>query len=173
MLAIIAGCGKQSVRRLVWVAILLLLSVMMNPLILLFLIFLLVPLAEIVVLIEVGSVIGTLPTVAMVVLTAVIGAFLVRAEGLITLQRAKTAMGQGELPAMELIEGVFILLAGALLLTPGFVTDAFGFCCLIPPLRRYVIRNFLHQRMVVRVTPREQGHGGQRTIEGEFKNWDE
>ena len=124
----------------------------MNPLFPLFLIFLLVPLAEIYVLIKVGAVVGALPTVGLVVLTAVIGAFLVRTEGLVTLQRAQLAMGQGELPAMELVDGVIILVAGALLLTPGFVTDAVGFCCLIPPLRRYVIRTYLYQHIVTRVT---------------------
>ena len=103
-----------------------------RPLLVLFLV---VPLAEIYVLIEVGSQVGAIATVALVVLTAVVGAALMRAQGLATLLRARDAMAKGEVPALELLEGAFILIAGALLLTPGFITDAAGFACLVPSVR--------------------------------------
>lgn len=149
----------------------------------LFLVFLLVPLAEIYVLIKVGSVIGAGATILFVVLTAVLGAALVRLEGLSTLQRAQLALQRGEVPAMELVEGMILLVAGALLLTPGFVTDAVGFLCLVPPLRRHVIRAMLYQRLTVRVSSRRGDSGnsrrgpaaGQRhnnTIEGDFERLD-
>jgi UPF0716 protein FxsA len=102
----------------------------------LLLVFLLVPLGEIYVLIKVGSIVGALPTVALVVFTAVLGAALMRAQGFSTLARVQASLDRGELPATELVEGALILLAGALLLTPGFITDTVGFVCLVPPWRR-------------------------------------
>ena len=103
---------------------------------LLFVIFLIVPIVEIYVLIEVGSRVGALTTVALVVFTAVLGAALMRQQGFATLQRVQREVASGELPALTLMEGAFILVAGALLLTPGFVTDAIGFSFLVPPWRR-------------------------------------
>jgi UPF0716 protein FxsA len=145
----------------------------------LFAAFLLVPLAEIYVLIEVGSLIGALPTVALVVLTAVAGAGLIRAQGLATLARARAVAERGEVPAMELLEGVCLLVAGAFLLTPGFVTDTAGFLLLVPALRRHLFR-VLVARGMVRVSTRTPGGRGQRTgptgsgrvIEGEFRRED-
>jgi UPF0716 protein FxsA len=101
--------------------------------------FIAVPIAEIWVLIEVGTVIGPVPTVALVVLTAVVGAALMRMQGVRTLARVQRSIAAGEVPAIEMMEGAFILVAGALLLTPGFVTDTLGFACLIPPLRLRII----------------------------------
>jgi len=99
---------------------------------LLYLFFLLVPLVEIYVLIQVGSVIGALPTVILVVLTAVIGVGLLRSQGLRTWMRAQEQLARGLLPAVELLEGMLLMLAGAFLLTPGFVTDTLGFLLLVP-----------------------------------------
>jgi len=99
----------------------------------LFLLFLCIPLIEIYLLIQVGEIIGALPTIFMVVFTAVLGVALLRWQGLVTLTRMQAAMARGELPAVTMIEGVFLLVAGALLLTPGFFTDAIGFALLIPP----------------------------------------
>ncbi|NCF82513.1 MAG: FxsA family protein, partial [Proteobacteria bacterium] len=93
---------------------------------LLLLLFFTVPLVEIYVLLEVGGAIGVLPTIAMVVLTAVIGAGLIRAQGLATLGRVQQQLERGELPAVGIIEAALLLVAGALLLTPGFVTDTIG-----------------------------------------------
>lgn len=82
--------------------------------------------------------IGAIPTVGLVVLTATIGVWLLKREGLATLTRLQQKMAQGELPGRELLEGVMLIIGGALLLTPGFVTDAIGFVCLIPWLRQPV-----------------------------------
>jgi UPF0716 protein FxsA len=105
----------------------------------LLLIFLIVPVIEIYVLIQIGQVIGALWTVLFVVLTAVIGVQLLRMQGLATLARAQQRMHSGQMPAGELLEGIGLVVAGALLLTPGFVTDALGFLLLIPAFRRWVI----------------------------------
>ena len=109
----------------------------------LFLIFLVVPLVEIYFLIQIGSVVGAGWTIFLVVFTAMLGAFLVRAQGFSTLARVQTQLSRSEMPAMEIIEGLFLFVAGALLLTPGFFTDAIGFICLTPPLRRGIIRYFI------------------------------
>ena len=115
----------------------------------LFLVFLVVPITEIYVLIQIGRVIGAEWTIVGVVSTALIGAWLVRAQGLVTYQRAVQNVKSGETPAVELVEGLFLLFAGALLITPGFVTDAIGFICLIPILRRalaqLIIMKFLDE----------------------------
>jgi UPF0716 protein FxsA len=148
----------------------------MTPFPVFLLLFLLVPLAEIYFLIVVGGVIGAFPTVALVVLTAVIGAALARYQGLATLQRLQDAMARGEPPAIEMLEGALLLVGALLLLTPGFFTDALGFACLIPVTRRALALWVLKRFMVV--TPGGP-HGGQpgahhtRTIEGEFRREDE
>ena len=115
----------------------------MSPVGVLFLLFLLVPLVEIYFLIKVGNLIGAIPTIALVVFTALLGAMLLRFQGLTTLTRSRHVLAQGQLPALEMLEGVLLLFAGALLLTPGFFTDAIGFAFLVPPLRQAVIRWFL------------------------------
>lgn len=158
----------------------------------LFLIFVVVPFVEIYLLIEVGSVIGALPTIGMVVLTAVVGAGLLRAQGVATIGRVQSTLAQGGLPAMELMEGAFLLVGGALLLTPGFFTDAVGFACLIPPLRRWLIARVL-ERGVMHVRSgfsRHAGHSGRhpgqhpghdpreprqgpQTLEGEWRRDDD
>ena len=109
----------------------------------LFLVFLVVPLVEIYFLIQIGSVVGAGCTIFLVVFTAMLGAFLVRAQGFSTLARVQMQLSRSEMPAMEIIEGVFLFVAGALLLTPGFFTDAIGFMCLTPPLRRGIIGYFM------------------------------
>lgn len=104
------------------------------------------PIIEIYVLIEVGSQIGTLLTVTIILATAIIGFRLFRAQGLEKLQKMRSTLNgeiQGQTLAMDVAEGAAILLAGALLLTPGFVTDAFGFACLIPPIRQAMIKLIL------------------------------
>jgi len=115
---------------------------------LLLILFLAVPLVEIYFLIEVGSEIGAGFTVFMVVLTAIIGAALVRHQGMTTLARAQSEMLQSRMPAVEVMEGAALLLAGAMLMVPGFFTDALGFLMLIPPLRQWMIRRFLAKRVV-------------------------
>jgi UPF0716 protein FxsA len=94
-----------------------------------------VPLLEIAVFIEVGGAIGVWSTIAATVATALAGSLLLRAQGLAALGRARMQMDRGELPAREMFEGVCLVLAGALLLVPGFVTDAVGLLLFIPPVR--------------------------------------
>jgi UPF0716 protein FxsA len=140
----------------------------------LLLLFFTVPLVEIYVLLEVGGVIGVLPTIALVVLTAVIGAGLIRAQGLATLGRVQQELERGELPAVGIIEAALLLVAGALLLTPGFVTDTLGFLILVPPLRRRAVEGFIARRLVVTGGPRgRDGGDGPRIIEGEFRREDD
>ncbi len=115
----------------------------------LFLLFLVVPLVELYFLIEIGDAIGAGYTIFFVVLTAVIGAALVRYQGLATFVRAQGELARQRMPAMEVIEGALLLLAGAMLLVPGFVTDAMGFLILVPPLRQAMVRRFLQSRVVV------------------------
>jgi UPF0716 protein FxsA len=101
--------------------------------------FLVIPIIEIYLLIKVGGYIGVLPTIALVVLTAVIGASLLRSQGIQTYLRFNQTLSEGQLPANELVEGIALLIGGALLLTPGFFTDLIGFFCLLPITRRLVV----------------------------------
>ena len=100
------------------------------------LLFVVLPAVELVLLIEVGSAIGTLPTLGLIVVTGVVGASLARYQGLTVLARLRREVGAGRLPADALMDGVLILVAGALLVTPGVLTDAAGFLLLVPPTRR-------------------------------------
>lgn len=139
---------------------------------LIFLLFLLIPFLEIYLLLTIGGIIGVLPTVFMVVFTAVLGAWLLRQQGFSTWQRFQSSLAEGKIPVYEMIEGPILLVGGALLLTPGFFTDALGFSCLFPPLRRklarYVIENNLIQTQ--NGSPFQQAQSKQgNVIEGEFK----
>lgn len=98
-------------------------------------IFILVPIIEIWLFIQVDSIIGLWPTLGSVVLTAVIGTWLLRLQGFAVLMQARGALENAQFPLEQVIHGVFLLIAGLLLLTPGFFTDAIGFACLVPPLR--------------------------------------
>jgi UPF0716 protein FxsA len=114
------------------------------------LLFLAVPFVEIYVIIQVGHVLGLFPTLALLVAVSMLGAALVKREGLGVLRRARQRMDAGEVPGRELIDGVLILFAGALLLTPGFVTDALGVVLLLPPVRSG-IRAIATRRLAHRV----------------------
>ena len=102
-------------------------------------IFMLVPIVEMWILIEVGGWIGALPTISLVVLTATLGLSLLKRQGLSILMSARRKMDEGSIPASELVSGVMIAVGGALLLTPGFVTDAIGFALLIPQTRQWLL----------------------------------
>lgn len=106
----------------------------------LFLLFIAVPLIEIAIFIKVGGVIGVWPTVAIVLATAFIGATLLRVQGLTTWRRAEEAMRRGEPPVAEMLDGVFLLVAALLMVTPGLFTDCIGVLLLIPPVRRKIGR---------------------------------
>ncbi len=101
-------------------------------------IFVAIPIIEIAVFIQAGELIGLWPTIGVVILTAIIGTSLMRAQGLQTLAKAQNQMDQGEMPIGAMFDGICILVAGVLLLTPGFVTDTMGFLLLVPPLRQLV-----------------------------------
>ena len=111
-------------------------------------VFFTVPLVEMYVLIKVGEQIGALPTIALVVLTAVIGVALLRQQGLSTLTRGVSRLQSGEVPASEMLEGLLLAVGGALLLTPGFVTDAMGFLLLIP-WSRQLVASYVFDRWIV------------------------
>jgi len=113
------------------------------------LIFFVTPIVEMYLLIEVGGYIGALPTIGLVMITAVIGVALLRIQGLATLTRGMARLQSGELPAREVVEGLLLAVAGALLLTPGFVTDAVGFTLLTPALRGRVAERVLARVQVV------------------------
>ncbi len=111
----------------------------------LLLLFVVLPAVELGLLIEVGSRIGTGATVALIVATGVVGASLARRQGLGVLGVVQRETAAGRLPAGSLIDGVIILLAGALLVTPGILTDAFGFLCLVPGFRTVVKKQLLRR----------------------------
>lgn len=106
-----------------------------------------VPLAELFVIIEVGSLIGAIPTIGLLLLFSVSGAWLVRREGRAAWWRLNEAISAGKVPARETADGALVVVAGALLLTPGFITDAFGILLLLPPVRR-ALRVFGLSRIV-------------------------
>jgi UPF0716 protein FxsA len=106
----------------------------------LILLFILVPAVELGLLIELGSRVGTLATLGLIVVTGVVGAALARHQGFQVLRRVQAELGEGRLPAGPLVDGVIILLAGALLLTPGLLTDVLGFLFLMPGFRGIVKR---------------------------------
>lgn len=147
----------------------------MRPLLLLFIV---IPVLEMWLLITVGREIGALPTIGLVLLTAVVGLALLRRQGLSTVLRAQQKMQAGELPAREMAEGIFLAVGGALLLTPGFFTDALGFACLIPGLRQLLLGRLLRHVTLVpgtRFTPpggaprHDRGHD---VIEGDYSRED-
>lgn len=114
----------------------------MRTLPLLALLFFALPLIEIYLLIQVGQVIGALPTILLVIATSVLGAYLLKQQGLAALTRFQNNLRQGQLPADELKEGIFIVLGGILLMTPGFFTDFLGLFCLLPPTRKLLMKLF-------------------------------
>jgi len=104
----------------------------------LFFLFLIIPIIEIILLIEVGGYIGALNTALLVVLTAVIGSLMLRQQGLATFFRARERIDSGQIPLQEMMEGICLAVGGALLVTPGFFTDAVGFALLMPHTRRWL-----------------------------------
>lgn len=146
----------------------------MHPFRLLFLVFLVVPLIEIYLLLVIGGIIGPIPTVAMVVFTAVLGAWLLRIEGFHTWFRLQQSLAQGKIPALEIVEGPILLVGGALLLTPGFFTDALGFLCLVPSTRRKIAQYILKKWLIQKTPggPGSSGGGAPPIIEGEFHRRD-
>ena len=114
------------------------------------LLFLVVPIIELYIIVQVASGMGVMETIGLLILISVIGAWLVRVQGLAVLGRVQGQLAQGNVPGKELVDGLLILLAGALMLTPGFMTDAFGLLLLMPPTRA-VVRTILVHRYRDRV----------------------
>jgi UPF0716 protein FxsA len=107
------------------------------------LIFIVIPFIEIVILLKVSQYIGALPTIGLVVLTAVAGVNLLKRQGLNTLLRFQDRLRVGQLPAQEIVEGMLVAFAGALLLAPGFITDTLGVLLLTPPVRKRIAKRVL------------------------------
>ena len=157
----------------------------------LLLMFIIVPVIEIALFIQVGGILGLWPTVVLIILTAVVGASLVRSQGLQTLLTVQQRMNKGELPAQQIIEGVMLAVAGVLLLTPGFMTDAMGMAVLLPWPRAWLAKQFMSK---LKVSQFQSGFGrpngpfghdpfnrdthqgsndGGNTFEGEYQRKDE
>ncbi|MDD5228340.1 MAG: FxsA family protein [Methylococcales bacterium] len=117
---------------------------------------------ELYVLIAVGNVLGAFPTIFLIIASAALGSFLLKQQGLATWQRFQTTMARQEVPAYELFEGFLILLGGALLLTPGFITDVVGLICLLPVLRQKIIAYAMKHYFVI--PPQKNDN----VLEGEF-----
>lgn len=134
-----------------------------------------VPILEIAIFIQVGGWLGVMPTVGLILLTAITGTLLLRQQGLATLARAQAAMGQGEMPIGEVVHGLFLLIAGVLLLTPGFATDIVGLLLFLPAVRLGLGGFILHRIMSAeggfqRHRGTQDGHIRQGdVIEGEFE----
>jgi UPF0716 protein FxsA len=130
---------------------------------LLFLLFIIVPIAEIYVIIQVGQAIGALWTVLILIADSIIGARLLSWQGRRAWAKFQTAMAEGRIPHREVLDGVLIIMGGAFLLTPGFITDVFGLILLLPPTRAFVRRGLVRlllsprrarwARVVVRTGP--------------------
>ena len=124
----------------------------------LFLAFTIIPVSEIYILIAIGGQIGILPSIALVILTGIVGASLARSQGLKTLGRIRDSFQQGVVPGEELINALLIAIAGIVLLTPGFLTDAAGLFLLIPATRT-LCREWLKRRMELIYAQRNAGNG--------------
>ena len=149
----------------------------------LFLIFTSVSLLEIFVLVKVGGFLGALPTVLLVIVTALIGSALVRSQGLQLVQQLQQRMAAGEMPGQQLIEGVMLIITGVLLVTPGFVTDFLGLLLLQPTIRANIAKVIMAN---VKFSPQASMGGGfyqqgftqqpqhdDSVIEGEFEHKEE
>jgi UPF0716 protein FxsA len=132
---------------------------------LLALLFIVIPIAELAVIIKVGSYLGVWPTIALLIAISVGGAWLVKWQGIFTLGRIQTELAAGRLPARHLVDGALIILAGALMLTPGFLTDIVGILLLIPPTR-IAVRSAVMRRFRGRVRAYVPGRPGPRQSGG-------
>lgn len=143
-----------------------------------FLFFIAAPVLELWVLIQVGSEIGALATIALLFLTAIAGLALIRYQGVATLLRATQRMNSGELPGREMGEGLFLGIAGLLLLLPGFISDAIALIFLVPLLRRWALERLMKRMTVIHGRNPHQQPGSstdprhRHTIEGEYRRED-
>lgn len=139
---------------------------------LLFVVFLIVPIIEIALFIQLGSLIGLWPTLIGVVVTALIGSIIIRMQGVSLIAEIQRLMAMGQLPARQIVDGVMLAVSGALLMTPGYFTDTIGFLLLVPPIRG-AIYEWLKTRVTV-VGPGTQGpprNDGPDVIDLEEDDW--
>ena len=146
--------------------------------VILLLLFIGLPMVEIYVLIQVGQQIGAVWTIALLITIAALGSVLLRLQGLATLATVRAAMARGELPTAAILEGLVLLVAGVLMVTPGFVTDIAGLLCLLPSVRRALARA-LGAGLMLRVQrgpgmrpPGSKGHANarsQQVLEGDYR----
>ncbi len=136
----------------------------------LFLLFTLIPVLELYTLVQVGSVIGAPSTILIVILTGVAGAWLARMEGFNTMMKVRESLNQGRMPADELVEGLLILVAGILLLTPGFITDCMGLIMLLPFTRKPLAR-VLRKQMSASVQMQGTGARGGNAAGFTYYTW--
>ncbi len=135
---------------------------------------LLVPFLEVLVFIQVGGKIGALWTVSLTIGSALLGAFLLKTQGLRTFYAVKSQLEQGQTPALAVVEGIMLLLSGVILLTPGLLTDIFGLLFLLPFIRTNLASLLLNKVLVTRVKTGSAQPFSQKgqTIEGEFRRED-
>ena len=131
--------------------------------------FIVLPILEMYILIEVGSFIGAFNTIGLVLLTALLGLILLRQQGFQTLLNARNKLLQAELPTEEIVTGIFLAVGGALLLTPGFVTDFIGFMCLLPFTRRFLMSLITTSFFDVSGFSQQKDEKKGNWIEGEYK----
>ncbi len=146
----------------------------MGPL--LIVLFIIIPVFEIAVFITIGGTIGLWPTIVTIILTAFVGAFLLKKHGLATLFRAQSQFDQGQFPLEEIFEALCLVISAILLITPGFFTDSIGFLLFAPPLRAFlkkIASNTLIARSNIHVytdsAQNEQTNLNQEIIDGEFE----
>ena len=132
--------------------------------------FILIPIIEISLFIEIGSIIGSFYTIILIFVTAIVGVFFVRQQGISTFQKITSQLQNLETPVQTMFEGLVILISGILLITPGFFTDALGFLGLIP-FSRIIFIKLVASYILSRYG--KQSHQNENTIEGEFINIDE
>ncbi len=139
--------------------------------VILLLLFIGLPMVQIYVLIPVRHEVGALWTIALLFAIAALGSALLRLEGLATLAKVQAAMARGELPAEAILDGLVLLVAGVLMVTPGFVTDVFAFLLLLPPVRR-AVRRALGGGLMMRMQGRAGGAAppsGPQVLEGDYR----
>jgi UPF0716 protein FxsA len=149
------------------------------PILALLALFIVVPLAELYVILKVGDWLGILPTIGLLAADSVLGSLLLRSQGRAVWRRFTEAMAAGRIPRAEVLDGVLVIFGGAFLITPGFLTDVVGLLLLLPPTRvvaRRVVTRRLGKRVAIGVadaTERRRAAGGAYDVEGSATEYDE
>lgn len=139
--------------------------------------FVITPIIEIYLFVQMGNFIGYLPSIALLILMAIFGTYLLRTQSAATISRLQQTLQQGELPTQALLESILLLLSGVLLLAPGFFSDILGFLCLIPWTRKTIVKLIVHYGIPLLYVPRNQTQtetaqprpAANTVIEGEFR----